>query len=182
MFNRTKCELVVYDDSFPRTRKAAAIPEPGPFLPAVFEALTPVCARACCYILSRPGLMPSQNFQGAGQRQFFGPSVPESQDSRGNLLIEISIQQVDLAIKCLFSVCTIQVTRAPKPVLVERRPPTARRFYFTKLTVLWVYIFVSSHVLASIANAAPVQATVNITNQNSPTIDSTGLTVPSSLT
>jgi hypothetical protein len=53
MFNRTKCELVVYDDSFPRTRKAAAMPEPGPFLPAVFGTLTPVCARACCYILSR---------------------------------------------------------------------------------------------------------------------------------
>ena len=74
------------------------------------------------------------------------------------------------------------VKRAPKPVLVKRPPPTARRFYFTKLTVLLVYIFVSSHVLASIADAAPVQATVDITNQNSPAVDSTGLTIPSSLT
>lgn len=33
--------------------KAAAMPELGPFLPAIFGASTPVCARACCCILSR---------------------------------------------------------------------------------------------------------------------------------
>ena len=40
--------------------------------------------------------------------------------------------------------------------------PTARRFYFTELAVPLVYIFVSSHVLANVANAAPSQATVEI--------------------
>src|SRR5271154_2827762 len=45
---------------------------------------------------------------------------------------------------------------------VKPRPPTARRFYFTELAVPLVYIFVSSHVLANVANAAPSQATVEI--------------------
>ena len=39
---------------------------------------------------------------------------------------------------------------------------TARRFYFAELAVPLVYIFVSSHVLANVANAAPSQATVEI--------------------
>src|SRR5271154_2880877 len=38
---------------------------------------------------------------------------------------------------------------------VKPRPPTARRFYFTELAVPLVYIFVSSHVLANVTNAAP---------------------------
>src|SRR2546423_189241 len=40
---------------------------------------------------------------------------------------------------------------------------TSRRFYFTELAVPLVYIFISSHVLANVANAAPSQATVEIT-------------------
>jgi hypothetical protein len=44
---------------------------------------------------------------------------------------------------------TIRVKRAPKPVPVKRRPPTARRFYFTEPAVPLVYIFVTSHVLAN---------------------------------
>jgi hypothetical protein len=46
--------------------------------------------------------------------------------------------------------------REPKPDPVKPRPPTARRFYFMELTVPLVYIFVSSHVLAKVANATPV--------------------------
>src|SRR5947207_10400791 len=62
----------------------------------------------------------------------------------------------------LYSVFSIRVKRPPKPDPVKRRPPTARRFYFTELAVPLVYIFVSSHVLANVANAAPSQATVEI--------------------
>jgi hypothetical protein len=51
---------------------------------------------------------------------------------------------------------TIRVKRLPKLDLVKPRPPAARRFYFTELAVPFVYIFVSSHVLANVANAAPV--------------------------
>jgi hypothetical protein len=36
--------------------------------------------------------------------------------------------------------------------------PTARRFYFTAPAGPWVYIFVTSHVLAHVANAPPVAA------------------------
>jgi hypothetical protein len=53
-------------------------------------------------------------------------------------------------------VYTIRVKRAPKPDPVKPRPPAARRFYFTQLAVPLVYIFVSSHVLANVTNAAPV--------------------------
>jgi hypothetical protein len=46
----------------------------------------------------------------------------------------------------------------PKPDPVKRRPPTSRRFYFTEPAVPWMYIFVTSHVLAHVANAPPVAA------------------------
>ena len=42
---------------------------------------------------------------------------------------------------------------APKPDPVRPRPPAARRFYSRELCPL--YIFVSSHVLANVANVAP---------------------------
>src|SRR5437763_9604080 len=57
-----------------------------------------------------------------------------------------------------FPVCRkkSRLKRAPKPDPVKPRPPAARRFYFTELAVPLVYIFVSSHVHANVANAAPV--------------------------
>lgn len=59
---------------------------------------------------------------------------------------------------CVISVHAIRVKWTPKPDPVKPRPPTARRFYFTKPAVPWVYIFVTSHVLAHVANAPPVAA------------------------
>ena len=44
-----------------------------------------------------------------------------------------------------FSVFSIRVKRAPKPVPVKRRRPTARRFYLMEPVVLLVYIFVTAH-------------------------------------
>jgi hypothetical protein len=58
------------------------------------------------------------------------------------------------------SVFSIRVKRAPKPVPVKRRPLAA--FISREFAVPLVYIFVSSHVLAHVANAAPSQATVEI--------------------
>ena len=52
---------------------------------------------------------------------------------------------------------TIRVKRAPKPdpVKAPTFQPVAA-FYFMELAVPLVYIFVSSHVLANVANAAPL--------------------------
>jgi hypothetical protein len=58
----------------------------------------------------------------------------------------------------IYSVHAIRVKWTPKPDPVKRRPPTARRFYFTEPAVPWVYIFVTSHVLAHVVNAPPVAA------------------------
>ena len=56
----------------------------------------------------------------------------------------------------IYSDITIRVKDEPKPDPVKPRPPAARRFYFTKLAIPLVYIFVSSHVLANVGNVAPV--------------------------
>jgi hypothetical protein len=58
--------------------------------------------------------------------------------------------------KTLCLAYTLRVKRAPKPDPVKPRLPAGRRFHFVELAVPLVYIFVSSHVLANVAKAAPV--------------------------
>jgi hypothetical protein len=56
-----------------------------------------------------------------------------------------------------FPVCTYNIGgKAAKLDPVKRQPPTSRRFYFKALPCLLVYVFVSSHILTNVANAASV--------------------------
>jgi hypothetical protein len=75
-----------------------------------------------------------------------------------NLIRELLSSQLQEQLVDLITDRLLLSPRHSWPDTVKRRPPTARRFYFTTPAVPWLYIFVTSHVLAHVANAPPVAA------------------------